>query len=71
MGATADATRSAADTATFPIPGYDEMNVDEISERVSSLSAEQVQRLKDYEQENENRKTLIERFDSRIRAASE
>jgi hypothetical protein len=71
VGATADATRSAADTATFPIPGYDEMNVDEISDRVSSLSAEQVQRLKDYEQQNENRQSLIERFDSRIRAASE
>lgn len=69
-GTTADATRSAADTATFPIPGYDEMSVDEISERVSSLSAEQVQRLKDYEQENQNRKSLIERFDSRIRASS-
>lgn len=71
VGTTADATRSAADTATFPIPGYDEMNVDEISDRVSSLNAEQVQRLKDYEQENQNRKTLIERFDGRIRVASE
>ncbi|CAA9407266.1 hypothetical protein AVDCRST_MAG82-557 [uncultured Rubrobacteraceae bacterium] len=70
MGATADATQSAADTATFPIPGYDEMNVEEISERVSSLSPEQVQRLKDYEQENQNRKTLIERYDSRLRASS-
>jgi hypothetical protein len=70
LGSTADATQSAADTATFPIPGYDEMNVDEISERVSSLSAEQVQRLKEYEQQNQNRKTLIERFDSRIRASS-
>jgi hypothetical protein len=70
FGATADATRSAADTATFPIPGYDEMNVDEISERVSDLNEEQVQRLKDYEQQNQNRKTLIDRYDSRLRATS-
>jgi hypothetical protein len=70
VGNTADATQSAADTATFPIPGYDEMNVDEISSKVSSLTDEQVQRLKDYEEENQNRKTLIERYDSRLRASS-
>jgi hypothetical protein len=70
VGTTADATQSAAETATFPIPGYDEMNVDEISERVSSLSPEQVQQLKDYEQQNQNRKSLIERYDSRLRATS-
>ena len=33
-------------TATFPIAGYDEKNVDEISARLDGLSAEQIQRLK-------------------------
>jgi hypothetical protein len=70
VGTTAEASRSAAETATFPIPGYDEMNVEEISERVSSLNKEQVQQLKDYEEQNQNRKTLIERYDSRLRATS-
>jgi hypothetical protein len=70
VGTTAEASRSAAETATFPIPGYDEMTVEEISERVSSLNKEQVQQLKDYEEQNQNRKTLIERYDSRLRATS-
>ena len=80
-GAVTDATARAmdaatlgaqrtAETATFPIAGYDEMNVDEISERVDALTDEQVRRLRDYERANQNRKTLIERFESRLRASS-
>ncbi len=80
-GAVADATartvdaategaRRTAEAATFPIAGYDEMNVEEISDRVDALTDEQVRRLRDYERANQNRKTLIERFDSRLRASS-
>lgn len=80
-GAVTDATARAmdaatlgaqrtAETATFPIAGYDEMNVEEISERVDALTDEQVRRLRDYERANQNRKTLIERFESRLRASS-
>ncbi|MEJ7815130.1 MAG: hypothetical protein WKF53_08135, partial [Rubrobacter sp.] len=76
-GAVTDATARAmdaatlgaqrtAETATFPIAGYDEMNVEEISERVDALTDEQVRRLRDYERANQNRKTLIERFESRL-----
>ncbi len=46
------------------------MNVEEISERIDALTAEQIRRLRDYERANQNRKTLIERFDSRLRASS-
>ncbi len=49
------ATRSAEEplaTATFPIAGYDEKNVEEISGQLDALSAEQIQRLKAYEQAN-------------------
>ena len=81
MGAATDATartvdaatesaRRTAEAATFPIAGYDEMNVEEISDRVDALTDEQVRRLRDYERANQNRKTLIERFDSRLRASS-
>jgi hypothetical protein len=65
------AARSAEETiatATFPIAGYDEKNVDEISARLDGLSAEQIQRLRDYERANKNRQSLIERFDSKLRA---
>jgi hypothetical protein len=81
VGAATDATartvdaatggaRRTAEAATFPIAGYDEMNVEEISDRVDALSDEQVRRLRDYERANQNRKTLIERFDSRLRSSS-
>ena len=56
-------------TATFPIAGYDEKNVDEISARLDGLSAEQIQRLKAYEKANKNRQSLIERFDSKLKAS--
>jgi hypothetical protein len=55
-------------TVTFPIAGYDEKNVDEISARLDGLSAEQIRHLRDYEKANKNRQSLIERFDSKLRA---
>ncbi len=70
MDAATLGAQRTAETATFPIPGYDEMNVDEISERVDALTDEQVRRLRDYERANQNRNTLIERFESRLRASS-
>src|SRR5215212_9688267 len=68
VGAATESVQRTADTATFPIPGYDEMNVEEISDRVDGLTDDQVRRLRDYEKANENRKTLIDRFDSKLRA---
>jgi hypothetical protein len=69
-GAASGAARSAADEATFPIPGYDEMNVEEISNRLDTLSGDQVRRLRDYERQNQNRKTLIERYEAKLRSSS-
>ena len=69
-GTAAGATREAADAATFPIPGYDSMTVDEIEGRLGPLTDEQVQRLRDHERKNQNRKTLIERYDQKLRGSS-
>jgi alpha-amylase/alpha-mannosidase (GH57 family) len=55
-------------TATFPIAAYDEKNVDEISARLDVLSAEQIRHLRSYEKAHKNRQSLIERFDSKLRA---
>jgi hypothetical protein len=66
------ATRSAEETlatAPFPIAGYDEKNVDEISARLDGLNAEQIRRLRAYEKANKNRQSLIDRFDSKLRAS--
>jgi hypothetical protein len=54
------------ETATFPIAGYDEKNVDEISARLDGLSVEQIRHLRSYEKAHKNRQSLIERFDSKL-----
>jgi hypothetical protein len=58
------------DDATFPIAGYDEMNVREIGERLEGLSAVEIRRVREHEKRNKNRETLIEQFDRKLRAAS-
>ena len=69
-GAAAGAAREASDAATFPIPGYDSMSVEEIEGRLGPLTDDQVGRLRDHERKNQNRKTLIERYDQKLRASS-
>ena len=69
-GTTADATRSAAETAAGqpPIDGYDEMNVGEITSRLDGLSEAELRRVRNYEQGNKNRETLIAQIDRRLEA---
>ena len=70
VDATASGAERAAEAAAFPIEGYDQMNVDEILGRLEGLSVEELQMVRDYEERGEGRKTLLERMDSKIRAAS-
>jgi hypothetical protein len=70
LGAAAEGTERAAEAVAFPIEGYDEMNVDEISGRLDGLSVEELQLVRDYEELNEGRKTLLEQMDRKIRSAS-
>jgi hypothetical protein len=58
------------DDVTFPIAGYDEMNVKEIGERLEGLTAAEIRKVREYEKRNKNRETLIEQFDRKLRAAS-
>jgi hypothetical protein len=53
----------------FPIEGYDEMNVDEASKRLDDLSVEELQLVRDYEELNKGRETLLEQMDRKIRSA--
>ena len=57
------------ETDTFPIANYDEKNVDEISARLDGLSDDQIRHLRSYEKAHKNRQSLIERFDSKLRAS--
>jgi hypothetical protein len=45
------------------------MNVDEISKRLDGLSVEELQLVRDYEERNKRRETLLEQMDRKIRAA--
>jgi len=68
VDATAEGVERTAETAAFPIAGYDEMNVEEVSGRLSDLSVEELQLLRDYEERNKRRETLLEQMDRKIRA---
>ena len=70
VGATVEGAEQAAEAAVFPIEGYDEMNVDEISSSLKGLSVEELQLVRDYEELHEGRKTLLEEMDRKIRAGS-
>src|SRR5215204_5978587 len=57
VGATVEGAEQAAEAVVFPIEGYDEMNVDEISKRLDDLSVVALSLINDYEELNEKRKT--------------
>jgi hypothetical protein len=56
--------------AQFPIEGYDELTVEEVSGRLDALSTEDLREVRDYEERNKNRETVLEQLDRRIRSGS-
>ncbi len=66
--ATRQAKLEAAVFGALKTANYDELTVDEISERLDALSTEQLEQVREYEQQNKNRETLIEQIDRKIRA---
>ena len=61
-----DAQKNTA-TATFPIEGYDEMNVGEISERLDGLSVDELKRVRKYEKDNKNRWSLRKEMKQKLK----
>ena len=55
---------------SFPIEGYDELNVGEISAQLDDLSEEELKRVRDYERRNKGRDTLLEQLERKIKATS-
>ncbi len=53
---------------SFPIEGYDELNVGEISKQLDDLSEEELRKVRDYEKRNKARDTLLEQLDRKITA---
>ena len=56
--------------AQFPIEGYDELTVEEVSGHLGALSTEELREVRDYEERNKNRETVLEQLDRRIRDGS-
>jgi hypothetical protein len=56
--------------ARFPIEGYDELTVEEVSARLGTLSEEDLREVRDYEERNKNRETILEQLYRRIRSGS-
>jgi len=57
-------------TARFPIEGYDGLTVEEVSGRIGELSAEDLRVVRDHEERNKNRETVLEQLDRRIRSGT-
>ena len=57
-------------SSRFPIEGYDDLTVDEVSGRLGSLSVEDLRTVRDYEERHKNRDTILEQLDRRIRTGS-
>jgi hypothetical protein len=54
-------------SARFPIEGYDELTVEEVSGHLGGLSVDELRMVRDYEERNKRRDTLLEQLDSKIR----
>jgi len=61
-----DEAKQARKDAQVPLKNYDDLTVDEISSKVQGLSEDDVQAVRDYEKNNQNRKTLLEALDSKV-----
>ena len=57
-------------SARFPIEGYDDLTVEEISGRVGGLSVEDLRVVREHEERTKNRETVLEQLDRRIRGGS-
>ena len=58
------------ETAAFPVEGYDEMNVGEVSERLDGLSEAELKRVGKYEKDNKDRGTLRKEMEQKTETTS-
>ncbi len=68
--ATKKAELKAAVFGALKTTNYEDLTVDEISERLEGLSTEELEKVRKFEKKNKNRETLIEQIDRKIRANS-
>ena len=64
----ADALQAEVSRSGFPIPNYDEFNVEEVTKVLDGLTAAELREVREYEKRNKSRETLIEQLDRRLGA---
>ena len=57
------------DAEGLPLDHYDSLTVSQVTQGLRELSLEEVEQLRDYEAENRKRRSIMQRFETRIRAA--
>ena len=62
---------SRKDAEGPPIEGYDSLNVSQVTQKLLEWSVEEVEQLRDYEAQNRNRPSIMQRFERRLNAARE
>ena len=50
----------------IPIVGYDELSAREVEKKIKGLSKDEIKAVRSYEKNNKNRKTLLERIESKL-----
>jgi len=62
---------SRKDAEGPPIEGYDSLSVSQVTQKLLDWSVEEVEQLRDYEAQNRNRPSIMQRFERRLNAARE
>ena len=63
---TDEAKRARKNAEEVPINGFDEMSVGEVEKKIKGLSKDDIEAVRSYEKNNKNRKTLLQRLDSKL-----
>jgi hypothetical protein len=61
-----DEAKKARKDAQVPINSYDDLSVGEIEKKIQGLSKDDIEAVRDYEKNNQNRKTLLETLNARV-----
>jgi hypothetical protein len=67
---TREVALQAAVHRSLETKNYEELNVDEVSKKLDGLSATELKKVREYEEHNKNRETLITEIDRRLSATA-
>jgi polyhydroxyalkanoate synthesis regulator phasin len=60
------ARRTAGVGSSFPITGYDNLTAAQVQDRLDTLDAPELRKVRDYERRNANRKTVLSAIESKL-----